>query len=133
MFQGNSAVTTCRKENQEMVQRIWIRRDGERQKSGRKVDERSRNQLVAVSEYDQHVLQRNSTQTSLSIPGPFLRRLVPLQVGAPRRFLKICVQGSGKVPGNPEFEVRPRCLIKLNEFLDLLDRCNYLACNVAAL
>ena len=26
--------------------------------------------------------------------------------------------------GNPEFELRPRRLIKLNEFLDLLDRCN---------
>ncbi len=28
------------------------------------------------------------------------------------------------VSGKLEFELRPRRLIKLNEFLDLLDRCN---------
>ena len=36
------------------------------------------------------------------------------------RLRLICAQGSG----NPEFELRPRRLIKLNEFLDLLDRSN---------
>ena len=40
----------------------------------------SLNQLDAMSAYDQYVLQGNSTQTSLSIPWPFSRRLVPLDV-----------------------------------------------------
>ena len=74
----------------------------------------SLNQLDAMSEYDQYVLQGNSTKTSLSIPWTFSRRLVPLQVGGLYAFV------SGKL----EFELRPRRLIKLKEFLDLLDRCN---------
>ena len=64
-----------------MVQRLWIWGDRQRQHSGRKMGEVSLNQLDAMSEYDQYVLQGNSTQTSLSIPWPFSRRLVTLQVG----------------------------------------------------
>ena len=62
----------------------------------------SLNQLDAMSEYDQYVLQGNSTQTSLSIPWPFSRRLVPLQVGGfeHMRLRLVLAHVSGKL----EFE-----------------------------
>ncbi len=98
-----AVVTACRKEIREMVQRLWVRRDGQRQESGRKLDEGSRNPLDAMSEYDQRVLQNNSTQTSLTILWPSLRRLGPLQVVQVlqevfenMRLQPICAQGSGK-------------------------------------
>ena len=44
------------------------------------------------------------------------------------RLRLICAQLAGQVaaqrPGKPKFELRPRRLIKLNEFIDLLDHCN---------
>ena len=40
------------------------------------------------------------------------------------RLRLICAQLAAQGSGKPEFELRPRHLIKLNEFLDLLDRCN---------
>ncbi len=95
-----------------------------------KVNEVSRNQLDAISEYDQHALQGNSIYFLVHRVAIFATSCTSgrrrSEVFKDNRLQLICAQGSGK----PELELCRQCQIILYEILDLLDRC-HVACNVA--